>query len=400
MPKNIRLKILLFTLIRTLVNTMHRMVYALLPAFARGVGVDVTTFTRALALRSLLGVASPFIGSISDQRGRKFGMLLGLSVFLLGTSLVILWPTFPALVAAMLLCTTGKYILDPSIYAYLGDQVPYQQRGQAIALIEFGWSLSFIVGIPLAGFLIARAGWMAPFPLLAGLTVIAILFINRQISETPQHSQPVEGIPPHRPSFFSGVREILTHPSAVAALLFGLCMSAANETINIVFSVWLEQSFNLQLTALALAPLVIGVSELGGESLVSAITDRVGKTRAITGGLILNSMMALTLPIIGRTLPGALVGLFLFYITFEFTIVSAIPLMTEIMPGRRATLLAVNVAGFSFGRALAGWLATPVFAWGIFASAIVAVGFNVFALAALRRVRMEDSVRQPEEVAS
>ena len=388
-----REKILLFTFVRTLVNTMHRMVYALLPAFARGVGVDLETFARALAVRSLLGVASPLIGSVSDQRGRKFGILLGMSLFLLGTGIVIVWPTFPVLVAAMLLTTTGKYVLDPSMHAFVGDQVPYHQRGLAIALIEMGWSLSFIVGIPLAGFLIARGGWMAPFPLLAGLALVSIIILAWQLPNVP--AQLIQ-----RTNLFAGVRDILTHPSAVAGLLVGLWMSAANEVVNIIFGVWLEESFQLQVTALGAASLVIGISELAGEGLVGAITDRVGKTRAIAGGLILNSLMALALPVLGHTLPGAVVGLFLFYITFEFSLVSSIPMMTEIMPGRRATLLAVNIAGLSLGRALAAWIAPSVFALGIFASGLVAVGFNLFSLLALRGVQVEDSVRLAEKIAS
>ncbi|HLF90350.1 MAG TPA: MFS transporter [Anaerolineales bacterium] len=388
-----REKILLFTLVRTLVNTMHRMVYALLPAFARGVGVDLETFARALAVRSLLGVASPLIGSVSDQRGRKFGILLGMSLFLLGTGIVIVWPTFHGLVTAMLLTTMGKYVLDPSMHAFVGDQVPYHQRGLAIALIEMGWSLSFIVGIPLAGFLIARGGWMAPFPLLAGLALLSIIILAWQLPNVP--AQLIQ-----RTNLFAGVRDILTHPSAIAGLLVGLWMSAANEVVNIIFGVWLEESFQLQVTALGAASLVIGISELAGEGLVGAITDRVGKTRAIAGGLILNSLMALALPVLGRALPGAVVGLFLFYITFEFSLVSSIPMMTEIMPGRRATLLAVNIAGLSLGRALAAWIAPSVFALGIFASGLVAVGFNLFSLLALRGVQVEDSVRLAEKIAS
>ena len=393
MSPSLRLKILLFTLVRTLVNTMHRMVYALLPAFARGVGVDLETFARALAVRSLVGVASPLIGSVSDQRGRKFGILLGMSLFLLGAGIVIVWPTFPVLVASMLLTTTGKYILDPSMHAFVGDQVPYQQRGLAIALIEMGWSLSFIVGIPLAGFLISRGGWIAPFPLLTGLAVLSIIILARQVPNTPAQTT-------QQTNLLAGVRDILTHPSAIAGLLVGLWMSAANEVVNIIFGVWLEESFQLQVTALGAASLVIGISELAGEGLVGAITDRVGKTRAIASGLILNSLMALALPMLGQTLPGAVVGLFLFYITFEFSLVSSIPMMTEIMPGRRATLLAVNIAGLSLGRALAGWLATPVFEGGIFASGLVALGFNLFSLLALRQVHVEESVRLPDQITS
>lgn len=407
MPPVLRLKILLFMFIRTLVNTMHRMVYPLLPVLARGVGVSVETFTLALTARALLSAASPVIGSVSDHRGRKFGMLVGLGLFLAGTGLVVIWPTFPALVAGMLLCTTGKYVLDPSLHAYMGDQVPYTQRGLAIALLEFGWSLSFIIGIPLVSFLIARAGWIAPFPLFVGLAVVSILLILRQVPDEPGRNdfkrfpRTTEVITTHgKVRFWEGLRDIMAHSSAVAGLLFGLLMSAGNETINIVFGLWLEQSFNLQVAALGAASVVIGISELGGESLVGGITDRIGKIRAITGGLILNSLMAFALPVLGRTLPGALVGLFLFYLTFEFTIVSALPMMTEILPTRRATLLAVNISAFSVGRALASWLAPPVFAWGILASAGLAVLFNLLALVSLRGVRVEEGVSVSGEVAS
>jgi hypothetical protein len=63
-------------------------------------------------------------------------------------------------------------------------------------------------------------------------------------------------------------------------------------------------------------------------------------------------LAALALYFLGRTEAGALVGLFFFYITFEFTLVSIIPLMTELLPAARATLMAFNVAALSFGRAL------------------------------------------------
>ena len=48
-----------------------------------------------------------------------------------------------------------------------------------------------------------------------------------------------------------------------------------------IFGVWLEDSFDLQIAALGAASAVIGLSELGGEGLVAAFVDRLGKPRAI-----------------------------------------------------------------------------------------------------------------------
>jgi hypothetical protein len=48
----------------------------------------------------------------------------------------------------------------------------------------------------------------------------------------------------------------------------------------------------------------------------------------------------------------------LFYITFEFTIVSAMPLMTEVFPAARATFMAMFIASTAMGRSF-GSLAAP-----------------------------------------
>ena len=113
-------------------------------------------------------------------------------------------------------------------------------------------------------------------------------------------------------------------------------------------------------------------------------TDRLGKPRALVLGLIGNILAALLLPIIGRTALGALVGLFLFYITFEYVLVSHIPLMTEVMPNARATLLSFNVMGHSFGRVIGALTATFIYErLGFLPVTLIAILFNIFALLAL-----------------
>jgi len=61
----------------------------------------------------------------------------------------------------------------------MADRVPYERRGSVLDLVEFGWLLSFIIAVPLAGFLIARFGWQALFPWLAilGLMAFAVLLL-------------------------------------------------------------------------------------------------------------------------------------------------------------------------------------------------------------------------------
>lgn len=375
-----RLQVAVFAVIRIIINSLHRMVYPFLSVLARGVGVDLASMAYALTARSLIATVGPFAASVADRRGRKFGMLLGIALFTLGTSIVVFRPTFPALVVSIILATLGKSIFDPSMQAWLGDRVPYASRGRTIAVTEFGWSLAFILGVPLVGFLIARFGWLAPFPLMLVLGAIIFVVLSWML--------PAEGRVPHdSPSLGAHLRTVLTSAPALAGLAVGLLASGANELVNLIFGVWLEQSFNLQIAALGAASAVIGMAELGGEGLVAAFVDRLGKQRAIGLGLGANCLAALLLFMLGRTQTGALVGLFFFYLSFEFTLVSLIPMMTEILPSARATLMAANVASLSLGRALGDLLAPPLYGMGIWFVVVGAIAFDLLAILFLRRVR-------------
>ncbi|MEI7849497.1 MAG: MFS transporter, partial [Chloroflexota bacterium] len=158
----LKLQLAFFTVIRTVLNTSHRMAYPFLGVFARGLGVDLTTISLVVSSRSLVGIFVPFVSSVSDHRGRKFGMMLGLAIFTLAGGLVALHPSLLTLSLALVLAMVGKFLFDPAMQAYLGDRVAYERRGLALSVTEMGWSFAFIAGIPLMGLLISRYGWSAP----------------------------------------------------------------------------------------------------------------------------------------------------------------------------------------------------------------------------------------------
>lgn len=373
----LRFQLLIFMLLRTILNTMHRLVYPFLAVFARGLGVEIATLSLVITARSVIGMFAPVLGTIADQRGRRFGMLLGIFLFIAGVGLVAIAPSFWTFSISLLLANLSKYLFDPSMQAYIGDRVPYERRGTALAITEGAWSLAFVAGVPLMGWLIARFGWNAPFPLLAGLGLVMFIVVWLIVPRHDEHSQATA-------TSAKNVRAVLTSIPALAGISIALWATAANELVNLIFGVWLEDSFGLKIAALAGASAVIGISELTGEGLVALTTDRLGKPRALTLGLVGNILASLLLPVVGRTEIGALVGLFLFYITFEYVLVSHIPLMTEVMPNARATLLSFNVMGHSFGRVIGALLATFMYErLGFLSVTLIAILFNVFALLAL-----------------
>jgi predicted MFS family arabinose efflux permease len=408
-PVRLRYQVLAFSVTRTIINTAFRMVYPFLPVIARGLGVTLESITLAITLRSGMGLLSPVFGSIADIWGRKTALLLGVSLFTSGMVLVAITPTYPALFTSLLLVGSSKIIFDPAMYAYLGDRVPYEKRGLAIGLSEFGWSGAFLLGIPVAGWLIARSAWPVPYP-WGQTSQLGIPLINGLVPQERWDAPFVwlaflgaalvillwNILPPDvrrttaRPSLRQGFSAIWAYPPALAGLSISVLISASNETVNIVYGVWMENVFAFQVAALGAASAIIGISELGGEGLVAGFVDRIGKRRAVGFGLGAYALACILLPIIGTTWQGALVGLFLFYLTFEFTLVSSIPLMTELVPSARATLMAANVAAFSLGRVLGSLIGPLLFAYGLPINAGAAALMNLVGLAALLFVPKEE----------
>lgn len=375
-PASLRAQLAAFSIVRTVLNTGYRMVYPFLPALARGLGVDLRSAALAVTARSSLGVAAPLFGWIADRYGRRPALLLALLLSAAALGAVAAWPTYPVFFLALMLAAAAKMLFDTATQAYIGDRVAYRRRGLAIALTEFGWSGAFLLGMPLCGWAISRAGWNAPFSGLAILALLSAVVLWRMLPPDP----PPASV---RPAWSDGLGRILRAPPALAGLGVGLLISTANEVVNIVYGAHMEQSFGLHVAALGAATALIGLSELSGEGLVAGLADRIGKRRAVGFGLALNFAAALALPALGTTLPGALAGLFLFYLTFEFTLVSAIPLMTELVPAARATLMAGNLAAHSTGRALGAWLGPLLYTGGLRANTLAAAALDLVAIALL-----------------
>src|SRR3989304_6144298 len=119
-----RFQLAAFTLTRTVFNTSYRRISPSLPVFARGLGVDLSTMALAVAARSSIGLASPFLGSIADHRGRKRTMLAPLGVFVVGMTLVAYRPVFSVLVVGLGLGTIAQGRFAPAAAAHPGQRAP------------------------------------------------------------------------------------------------------------------------------------------------------------------------------------------------------------------------------------------------------------------------------------
>jgi predicted MFS family arabinose efflux permease len=381
----LKAKIGMFTTIRLVFNAANRLVYPFLTALSIGMHVGLADVTLAISISMATSALGPFIAPVADRYGRRTGMLLGLGIFTVGSALVTLFPTYWTFTLSLMLALLGNNVFLPAMQAYLSDRTPYERRGMVLGVTEMSWALSFILLIPLFGLIIPATNWHTPYAILTGLSLLSMLVIFWLVpGDKVSTSGPKENL-------FAGLRQVLTTRTALFMLGSGMAMLVANEVVNVVFGAWIEDSYNLQIAALGAASMVIGFSELGGEGLSTLLVDRLGKERSVMVGLAANCLVVFSLPLLGTSLVGAIVWLFLFYLTFEFAVTSVWPLVSEVLPAARATMLAVFIAALSLGRSVGSLIAPSFFAHGFLINGAVAALLNIVSVLLLKGVKLPHS---------
>jgi predicted MFS family arabinose efflux permease len=229
-----------------------------------------------------------------------------------------------------------------------------------MGIVELSWSSAWLIGVPAAGILIEQWGWRAPWFALAGLGLAGIWLTHTQLPPARAPSVRAEANPMSA-SILATWGLLLRRRTVWMLLLASLLLTLSNEIPFIVYGAWLEASFGLGLSTLGLASTVIGLAEAGAELGTTVLTDRWGKRRSVVTGLLALVGSLILLPWLSELgLLAAMIGMVLMVVTFEFAIVSLLPLATEIAPEARASLLSLNITAMSLGRILGalagGWL--------------------------------------------
>lgn len=353
-------KVCVATVCRLALNTARRFGYPFAPALSRGMGVPLTAVTSIIAVSQSTAILGMFFGPLADRLGYRLMMLSGLGMLVLGMFAGGFLPFYGVVLTALFLAGLGKSVFDPAIQAYIGQRVPFHRRGLFIGLIEFSWAGSALVGIPIVGLLIEYMGWQAPFFAMGGVGLMGMVALKILLSEdgkqTVRH-QSASGL-------WSSWSRLCRDRAALGAVGFAFFVSAANDNLFVVYGAWLEKSFGLSIVALGLGTSVIGIAELFGEGLTAAISDFLGLKRSVVSGISLCIISYVALPLFGQTLSLSLGGLFLIFLTYEFTIVSALSLCTELLPGLRATMMSGFLAAAGVGRAVGALMGGPVWLAG------------------------------------
>lgn len=183
----------------------NTMLLALLPPLARRMGLPDTSVGWIFSLSALIWVfASSFWGRMSDRKGRKPIVALGLAAYAVSMTLFALicvvginhWvaPTiiFIGLLLARAIFGAVGSASSPAGQAYVADRTTQEERTEELASLGSAFAMGAALGPALSGVLAAKVGPIAPLFIVGALAAFASFSILRFLPESKTPELPLE----------------------------------------------------------------------------------------------------------------------------------------------------------------------------------------------------------------
>ncbi len=368
-PPEVRSGITSLTLARTMANGCFRFAVPFLATIARGNGTTLAGIGVAVAISELAGLLSPLNGEIVERIHRRTAMVVGLTGVAIGAT-VAASSVHPAMfAAALILIAQSKMMFDLGLGAWTSDRVPYAQRSRVMGITETSWALGLLLGVTVMGLVTAATNWRWGY----GLGAAGVLCMAGVISKS---IAPDAG--PHTRAGRTARAPIVVREVAVLMLAM-FCLMASSQVLFVTLGSWLDDSFNFTPAMLSAVAFGMGFAELTSSITSARNTDRWGKERSAAAGALIMIPAGIGLAVWHDHLLIALPLLVIAIASFEFGVVSGIPLGTAVVAGSPARGMALMFTAGTLGRAASSIPATRLYesrgiAWPAIMCAVLATG--------------------------
>jgi DHA1 family tetracycline resistance protein-like MFS transporter len=151
------------------------MLLPLLPFFVKHFGAADFVVGIVFATYSLAQlIAGPLWGNLSDRIGRKAVLIVSQIGATIGWAMLGIAPNLAWVIGARAIEGLSGGNLGVT-QAYVSDLVPPEKRGRAFAWLGAAFSLGFVFGPALSGWLASRYGFSMPFLVAAGLQALTLV---------------------------------------------------------------------------------------------------------------------------------------------------------------------------------------------------------------------------------
>jgi MFS family permease len=138
----------------------------------------MTLYSWSISIPSLAAAFVTLLFSkFSDMYGRRIMLLISMIVYLVGTILSAISPTFVFLIAANTLARVGNGALMPLCYSVLGDLYPPAQRSKWVGLLNIPQGIFALIGPTLGGWMVDHYSWRHLYWMGVPLLVFCLIMV-------------------------------------------------------------------------------------------------------------------------------------------------------------------------------------------------------------------------------
>ena len=329
------------------VNTAFRWLPFFLPTLAVAFDSSTATLSLFLGIAEACGLSTYFVGKWLDAGRERLVIIIGLGGVILASGLALIGSIWFFAAAVVVLGVAAGNITVAG-HAWIAARVSFDRRARFIGVYEFSWASALLVGVPSVALLISAFGWRGPFIAVAVVAVVAATLVAT-IDDGEGNRRAV------RPRDKTPITTDAWFIIAAAAIV-----AMAGLSMIVVVGTWLDDALGVSTGGVGLVAMAFGAAELIASMSSSAFADRLGKRRSmqfsVSGALVGLFVISIT----GSSLLVGTIGLFVFFVSFEYSIVTSFSLVSESMPESRGRALgvgnAISTGARGTGVALAGVL--------------------------------------------
>jgi MFS transporter, DHA1 family, inner membrane transport protein len=365
-------------------------------------GFLVSSYGLSAGMTSLAGVF------YLDKLDRKKALLTAYAGFIIGTLSSAILPNTsdPEVNYYLFICTriltgiTGG-LLGGLVLSIIGDTIPIERRGKAMAAVTISFSLASIIGMPISLSLVDAFdnNWHVPF---LAISLVSLPVLGLSLKHVPAMRQHLSGRANTKP--WHTFMQAFTTPEQRSALAFTLLLVLGQFTVISLMTPYYICNVHILQTDIKYIYLVGGIATVFGGMTIGKMVDKFGRFRIFTVFASLSTIPILMVTHLGPSPLWLLLILGAFFMVMisgrmipANTITSAV-----VPPQQRAGFMSLNSAAMSLGSGtsaiLAGSIVSQSSPEGPYTGynwvGYLAVGATITSLFLVRFLKAENALKQ------
>ncbi len=352
------------------------MVAPLLPRLAHVFSVSIQTIGLIIPAYLIpYGAATLVYGPLSDRLGRRPILVGSLAAFVVLTALTATAQSAQALLVFRGLSGLGASGVVPLALAFIGDVVPYHERGRALGWLFGAMAGGIAFGSTAGAVLEPFLSWQGFFLGVAGLSALVFVALLSRLSELP--AQPSSQAKRSFGEVLSAYGALLHARRAQRTYAYVLFTGLFHSGAFTWLGYYMTQRYGLGEVGIGLALLGYGLPGFLFGPLIGHAADHWGRSRLIPMGIAIGGAaacaFALNVPLLVAVLLVTVLSL-----SYDMTQPLLAGIVTD-LSSQRGLAMGLNVCTLFTGFGLGSLLLSSLLPLGLFAAYAIFGGVTLFA---------------------